>query len=59
LKTSWMKEEEVNARDCRKEMRERFRVGRIISEWEEGRTYFKERELEIEKMEERKEERGT
>lgn len=41
----------VLARKCRKEMKERFREGKIISDWEEGRKkFFEDRGIKIEEV---------
>jgi len=53
----WMKGRKANWRE-REEMKERFRVKRIISEWEKGRMeYFKKRDLKIIEVKRRKEEK--
>ncbi|XP_067217103.1 LINE-1 retrotransposable element ORF2 protein [Linepithema humile] len=44
------------ARECREEMKERFKEGRVRSEWEEERRKFlEEREISIEEVEKKKE----
>lgn len=44
-------------RRCRKEMREKFKKGKIKSDWEEGRKrFFEDRRMGIEEVERKREE---
>ena len=45
------------ARECREEMKERFKEGRVRSNWEEERKkFFEKREITIEEVERKREE---
>ncbi|XP_067208521.1 golgin subfamily A member 6-like protein 26 [Linepithema humile] len=45
------------ARECRKEMKERFKEGKVRSDWEkERKKFFEEREITIEEVERKREE---